>query len=102
MVRFKIVRHKGRYHVIGYEGVKNPKKVGAEPTYKEQCISSHWTLNNAQSKKASYETIKLKLTNKLELTFWGKVKRELPLGLPIAIGLAVAAEIMLKLYKGGI
>lgn len=95
MAKYKIIKYGLKYHVIGYEGVKKPKG-GGTPTYRDQCISSHWSLSKAEKKKLSYENSKLALSSKAEPVGWtlGKVFKELN----IAVVLAVLAAVLIDLF----
>jgi hypothetical protein len=94
MAKFIIVKHRLRYHVIGYEGLKRPRKTGKKATYREQCISSHYTVKAANKAKAKYEASKLKLSCKAE----PKTVRRLVKELGLAFWLAVASAVIIELY----
>jgi len=83
--KFKIVKHRFKYHVIGYTGVVKPRSKGVKPTYKEQCISSHITRDSALKAIESYKAIKLHLSNKEEPKTLRNLLKELHLGMWIAI-----------------
>ncbi len=98
MTKFKVVKHGWGYHVIGFEGTKKPKK--GEPTYREQCISSHYTLGRAEASKLKYLKAKLELSKYAKPdTLVQKVIKETPLALGLAVACAVAAEIYIKLSQ---
>ena len=96
--KFKIVKHRLLYHVIGYSGTLKPRKKGAKITYKEQCISSHATKKRAKKALDGYEAIKLQLSNKPEPKTFRKVVKELHLGIWVAILCGVIYEIIAKTY----
>lgn len=94
MTKFNIVKHRLRYHVIGSEGVKKPRKAGKVPTYREQCISSHYTLKLAQKAEAKYRASNLKLSCKEE----PKTVRHLLKETKLAFLLAVLAAVIIEAY----
>lgn len=98
MAKFKIVKHRMQYHVIGYTGTKKPRIKGAKPTYREQCISSHWFKNRAKKALESYQDIKLTLSSKEDPRTIRKVFKELHLGIWIAIACGIAYELIAKTY----
>ena len=97
MVKFKIVKHMHKYHVIVYMGVKNPRTKGKKSTYNEQCISSHYTLKKAKKALDNYKQTGLKLSSKIEYTLYYRIKKELPLAVTLAIVGAVFVEILIIL-----
>ena len=99
MARFKIVKHRLSYHVIGFTGTKTPRTKGKKPTYKEQCISSHWTLKGANKALDKYKVTKLDLSCKAETTLMSKIIKEIPLAVALAVAGAALVE-MLILLKG--
>lgn len=105
MARFKIVKHRFSYHVIGYSGVKKPTK-GKKATYKEQLISSHLriisgSLTRAEKAKKNYEAAKLELSNVPEHSLITRLWREMHLGLIIAIACGLLFEMGVKFLSGG-
>lgn len=84
MVKFKVVKHGLKWHVIGFEGTKKPRS-GKKPTYKEQCISSHYTLKSADKAKVKYESLKLTLSEKKEESLLVKMKKEFSFAVFMAI-----------------
>ena len=101
MAKFKIVKHSLSYHVIGFTGTKKPRTKGAKPTYKEQCISSHWTLKRAEKALDKYKATQLDLSSKVEASLMRKIIKETPLAVALAIAGAVIVEILI-LLKGHI
>lgn len=96
MAKFIIVKHRLRYHVIGCEGVKKPRKAGKKATYREQCISSHYTVKAANKAKAKYEASKLKLSCKAEPKTIRHFLKELNIAFVLAVLAAIAVEFYIK------
>lgn len=101
MVKFKVVKHGLKWHVIGFEGTKKPRN-GKKATYKEQCISSHYTLKSADKAKAKYESLKLTLSTKSDKEpLLQRCLKELPLGFTIAVACGIIYEVAVKTTLGG-
>lgn len=101
MVKFKVVKHGLKWHVIGFEGTKKPRN-GKKATYKEQCISSHYTLKSADKAKTKYETLKLTLSTKGDKEpLIKRCLKELPLGFTIAVACGILYEVVKITLKGG-
>tara|TARA_B110000211_G_C14042331_1_gene537320 strand:+ start:1270 stop:1584 length:315 start_codon:yes stop_codon:yes gene_type:complete len=100
MARFKIVKHRFSYHVIGYTGIKKPRG-NKKSTYKEQCISSHTRLIKGALKRAelarmSYITAKLELSSLSETSVFHKLVKEFHIGLIIAVVCGIMFEAGVK------
>jgi len=92
--KFKIVKHRFLYHVIGYTGVTKPRTKGGKITYKEQCISSHITRDRAKKAIDGYIAIKLHLSSKEEPKTLRNLLKELHLGIWIAILCGLGYEVL--------
>ena len=100
MANFKIVKHRLRYHVIGYTGTLKPRTKGTKPTYKEQCISSHYTITRATKALDKYKATKLNLSNKPEYSRFSRWVKEIHIGIIIAVACGFAFEAYMKFFIG--